>query len=654
MADDTTKRRLRIYPGRESLRRVLQRSKQMRAEGNELGELDKVRPRARGECFLWRLRCVACHGKDELRADCHVCRGTGLAYVRLSATGDWETYNLARYQAWLDASDRSGLLPCLFVGCKHHLYLDPLKTGSIKFNFPSREVWEMSGDSCSLDVADRGGVPLRQIGPRLGITKQAILNIFRKIYRKDFSILGQKSLVNLRESSRDSTKEDCPMRRDTPEYPIDDEMKDDFLGECAKKPGGHTKASAYAWLKARGFTRVQAESIVEDLVEEGAIQILETNAGANVIEKIKVVGATHDVPAPALAPPPPPPDPAPPPAQAAPVEAEIPHVEEEPQRAEDASMDASLSEEERRFFHETLPTLSLEAILDLLSDLTESLQKIDQIDSAQIAKAERNQSFLQNLFMERDRLLLSFYRPPSRVEPSDGRSVRLDEVYRVATIEEIPTATIESLGSICSKIQDARREEASIEAAANSNQVERDRLLYRRRRLFQRFRALLPSRKELMASVALSKPEDAPPAGRTVAVPDNKLKERVAEEASLPSADRHAASPVSPTPAPAKAPTTAPAKKSAPKQAKEEAPPAKPVLPSFSGPPGYGQIKSRVVLVLQALSEPIRAKDLAFHVQAKESATRAALASLVKDGLAETKHDAEGVLCYVGVEEEGT
>ena len=54
--------------------------------------------------------------------------------------------------------------PCPFVSCKYHLYIDvhPVR-GSIKINFPDIEVWEMT-DTCALDIADRGGITLEEVG----------------------------------------------------------------------------------------------------------------------------------------------------------------------------------------------------------------------------------------------------------------------------------------------------------------------------------------------------------------------------------------------------------------------------------------------------------------------------------------------------------
>src|SRR5689334_13616880 len=54
--------------------------------------------------------------------------------------------------------------PCPFVSCSHHLYLDVNpETGAIKFNFPKLEVWEMP-ETCCLDVADKGGITLEEVG----------------------------------------------------------------------------------------------------------------------------------------------------------------------------------------------------------------------------------------------------------------------------------------------------------------------------------------------------------------------------------------------------------------------------------------------------------------------------------------------------------
>lgn len=64
--------------------------------------------------------------------------------------------------------------PCPFVSCKHHLALDVSEeNGSIKFNFPHLAVWDMP-ETCALDVADRGGITLEEVGTILNKTRERI------------------------------------------------------------------------------------------------------------------------------------------------------------------------------------------------------------------------------------------------------------------------------------------------------------------------------------------------------------------------------------------------------------------------------------------------------------------------------------------------
>ena len=67
--------------------------------------------------------------------------------------------------------------PCPYVSCKYHLYVDiNPTTGSIKVNFPDREVWELS-HSCALDVAERGGTTLEEVGEILNLTRERIRQV---------------------------------------------------------------------------------------------------------------------------------------------------------------------------------------------------------------------------------------------------------------------------------------------------------------------------------------------------------------------------------------------------------------------------------------------------------------------------------------------
>ncbi len=70
-----------------------------------------------------------------------------------------------------------GQRPCPFVSCAQHLYLDvSARTGAIKLNFPDLEVSEMT-ESCALDVADRGGTTLEEVGAIMNLTRERIRQV---------------------------------------------------------------------------------------------------------------------------------------------------------------------------------------------------------------------------------------------------------------------------------------------------------------------------------------------------------------------------------------------------------------------------------------------------------------------------------------------
>ncbi len=64
--------------------------------------------------------------------------------------------------------------PCPFVACKFHLFLEVNpRTGSIRMNFFDKEPWELP-ETCALDVADRGGVTLEEVGGWLNLTRERV------------------------------------------------------------------------------------------------------------------------------------------------------------------------------------------------------------------------------------------------------------------------------------------------------------------------------------------------------------------------------------------------------------------------------------------------------------------------------------------------
>lgn len=87
--------------------------------------------------------------------------------------------------------------PCLVVSCRHNLYLDVnTQTGSVKFNFPDKEIWELE-ETCSLDIAERGGVTLEDVGSIMNLTRERI---------RQLEIRGLRKLKAISESSDDGVK----------------------------------------------------------------------------------------------------------------------------------------------------------------------------------------------------------------------------------------------------------------------------------------------------------------------------------------------------------------------------------------------------------------------------------------------------------------
>jgi hypothetical protein len=74
----------------------------------------------------------------------------------------------------LRADCAEGERPCPYVSCKYNLYVDVNpRTGSVKMNFPDKELWELS-ETCALDVADRAGITLEEVGVIMNLTRERV------------------------------------------------------------------------------------------------------------------------------------------------------------------------------------------------------------------------------------------------------------------------------------------------------------------------------------------------------------------------------------------------------------------------------------------------------------------------------------------------
>jgi len=68
----------------------------------------------------------------------------------------------------------TGPRPCPYVSCKFNLYVDVNpRTGSVKMNFPDKELWELA-ETCALDVADRAGITLEEVGVIMNLTRERV------------------------------------------------------------------------------------------------------------------------------------------------------------------------------------------------------------------------------------------------------------------------------------------------------------------------------------------------------------------------------------------------------------------------------------------------------------------------------------------------
>lgn len=117
-----------------------------------------------------------------------------------------------------------GPRPCPYVSCKHHLYIDVSpRTGAIKLNFPDLEVWEM-GESCALDVADRGGTTLEDVGAIMNLTRERIRQVEVKALAK---LEALKDMMAL----RDYVDEGPVGKRRLPKLTTDEELSEESNDE---------------------------------------------------------------------------------------------------------------------------------------------------------------------------------------------------------------------------------------------------------------------------------------------------------------------------------------------------------------------------------------------------------------------------------------
>ncbi|MBK8256888.1 MAG: hypothetical protein IPK82_29975 [Polyangiaceae bacterium] len=160
-----------------------------------------------------------------------------------------------------------GLRPCPYVSCKHHLFLDvSARTGAIKLNFPDLEVWDMN-ESCALDVADRGGTTLEDVGAIMNLTRERIRQVEVKALAK---LQALKDMMGLRDyvdegpvgkrrlpviTENEDEDEDLEASSDD-----DDDDDDDFEVECESTPSDIADDDVDADLESDSDVEVESDN----------------------------------------------------------------------------------------------------------------------------------------------------------------------------------------------------------------------------------------------------------------------------------------------------------------------------------------------------------------------------------------------------------
>ena len=129
-----------------------------------------------------------------------------------------------------------GPRPCPYVSCKHHLFIDVSpRTGAIKLNFPDLEVWDM-GETCALDVADRGGTTLEDVGAIMNLTRERIRQVEVKALAKLEALRDMMAL-------RDFVDEGPVGRRRLPKLSKDEIEGPEYRDDEEEEASSYTTAS---------------------------------------------------------------------------------------------------------------------------------------------------------------------------------------------------------------------------------------------------------------------------------------------------------------------------------------------------------------------------------------------------------------------------
>ena len=120
-----------------------------------------------------------------------------------------------------DCEPGKGIRPCPWASCRHHLHLDALESGSLKlrdmttlslnawgadveaFIDAAAESVTSYGESCVLDIADRGDATLEEVARHFQITRERIRQIEAKGMKNLLRGTPKAKRAELREALRE-------------------------------------------------------------------------------------------------------------------------------------------------------------------------------------------------------------------------------------------------------------------------------------------------------------------------------------------------------------------------------------------------------------------------------------------------------------------
>ena len=153
--------------------------------------MSDIRPRYRADCEP--RPCPWCGQKTGMRLEGLTEDGSVVVCLECRQRVNYYNHGMSGPAGWhwacakpgdpsppLDLSHMRALnscRPCPWISCRHHLYLEVHPdTGALKINFKGIDPDQLE-ESCAADIADRGGMTLKEVGDMIRLTRERIRQV---------------------------------------------------------------------------------------------------------------------------------------------------------------------------------------------------------------------------------------------------------------------------------------------------------------------------------------------------------------------------------------------------------------------------------------------------------------------------------------------